>query len=372
MREGAFGKSLDLSIAGRYSDYSTFGGESTGKLGLRWQLADELLLRGSFAQGFRAPTIGELYGTLSRFDATLVDPCSGAGATTPECVADGVPPGYEQTNSQISVVTSGNPDLRPETSRSLMLGAVWSPSLAEDTAWSERLDLGVTFYKHTIDDAIQAPDAQAILDRCVATRDPLACASYDRSERGQIVRFDDILDNLGTIETDGWDFTAAWTLPEQSWGQLRFDSKTTFVGHYELVNESGQPEPRRPGIEVNNSAIPEWTSTLVTDWNRGPWSVAWTVRYIDELRESCGGANGFDICDDSANDVNQLDAVTYHDLQLSWNNSEWMRGFRVSLGVNNLTGEDPPICLSCSLNGYDASTYDLPGRFWYARLGLDF
>ncbi|WP_101926088.1 MULTISPECIES: TonB-dependent receptor plug domain-containing protein [Luteimonas] len=372
LRDSAFGQSLDLSIAGRYSDYSTFGGESTGKLGLRWQPVDELLFRMSYAEGFRAPSIGELYGTLSRFDATLVDPCSGGGATTPQCVADGVPPGYEQTNSQISVVTSGNEALEPERSRSFMVGAVWSPSFADETSWSDRLDLGVTFYRHNIDDAIQAPDAQGILDRCVATRDPVACASYDRSERGQIVRFDDILDNLGTIKTDGWDFNAGWTLPEHAWGRLRFDWKTTWVTRYELVNETGTPEPRRPGVEVNNSAIPEWTSTLVADWRTGPWSVSWTTRYIDSLTESCGGANGFPICDDSANDINGLGSTTYHDLQLSWRSTAWLKGTRVSLGVNNLGGKEPPVCLSCSLNGYDASTYDLPGRFVYARLGLEF
>ncbi|HEY9540844.1 MAG TPA: TonB-dependent receptor, partial [Luteimonas sp.] len=372
MRDGWLGKSLDLSLAERYSDYSTFGGESTGKIGLRWQVADELLLRGSFAEGFRAPSIGELYGTLSRFDATLVDPCSGAGATLPACVADGVPPGYTQTNSQISVVTSGNAELQPETSNSLMLGAVWSPSFAAQAAWSDRLDIGVTFYRHTIENAIQAPDAQAILERCVFQADPVACAAYDRSDRGQIVRFDDILDNLGTIKTDGWDVNVGWTLPEGDWGRLRFDWKNTFVGRYELVNESGAIEPRQPGVELNNSAIPEWTSTLVTDWRRGPWSVAWTVRHIDELTESCGGANGFDICDDSANDINRLPATTYHDLQVSWLSTAWMKGVRVSAGVNNITGKDPPICLSCSLNGYDASTYDLPGRFWYARVGFDF
>ncbi len=372
MKDGWFGKSLDLSVAERYSDYSTFGGESTGKIGLRWQVADELLLRGSFAQGFRAPSIGELYGTLSRFDATLVDPCNGAAATTPECVADGVPPGYQQTNSQISVVTSGNADLQPETSRSLMLGAVWSPSFAADVPWSDKLDIGVTFYRHTIDDAIQAPDAQTILNRCVFTRDPVSCASYDRSARGQIVRFDDILDNLGTIKTDGWDFNVGWTLPERDWGRLRFDWKNTWVGRYELVNEAGNIEPRQPGVELNNSAIPEWTSTLVTDWSRGPWAVAWTMRHIDALTESCAGANGFPICDDSAADVNRLGATTYHDLQVSWQNTAWMKGFRVSAGVTNLTGKDPPVCLSCTLNGYDASTYDLPGRFWYARVGFDF
>src|SRR3546814_12034369 len=98
MRDGWLGKSLDLSLAERYSDYATFGGESTGKIGLRWQVADELLLRGSFAECLRAPSMVELYGTLSRCDATRVDPCSGAGSTLPAFVADGVPPGYTPAN----------------------------------------------------------------------------------------------------------------------------------------------------------------------------------------------------------------------------------------------------------------------------------
>ena len=373
MKDGWLGKSLDLSIAGRYSDYSTFGGTSTGKIGLRWQIADELLLRGSFAEGFRAPSIGELYGTLSRFDATLVDPCNPPNQTSPGCVADGVPANYGgQTNSQISVVTSGNADLQPETSQSLMLGAVWSPSFASDTTWSDKLDLGVTFYRHTIEDAIQAPDAQTILNRCVLQGDAASCAFYDRTGTGQVSRFEDILGNLGTIKTDGWDFTAEWVWPEQAWGRLGFDWRTTWVTRYELVNESGQAEPRIPGVEVNNSAIPEWTSTLSATWSKGPWSATWSARYIDELRESCGGANGFDICDDSAADLNRLAATTYHDAQVSWHTDAWMKDFRLTLGVNNLTGKDPPVCLSCTLNGYDASTYDLPGRFWYARVGFGF
>ena len=141
---------------------------------------------------------------------------------------------------------------------------------------------------------------------------------------------------------------------------------------YELVNEAGQAEPRAPGVEVNNSAIPARTSNLSANWSKGGWSATWTARYIDRLRESCGGANGFDICDDSANDVNHLGATTYHDAQLSWGTDAWMKDFRITLGVNNVLGKDPPICLSCTLNGYDASTYDLPGRFWYARVGFGF
>ena len=371
-RGGFWGKSVDLSIAGRYSDYSTFGGTGTGKIGLRWQPADELLLRMSYAQGFRAPSIGELYGTLSRFDATLVDPCNKAASTTPKCVADGVPAGYEQANPQISVVTSGNRKLQPEESRSFMAGAVWSPSWAEDSSWASKLDLGVTFYRHTIDDAIQAPDAQSILNRCIDSRDPIACASYTRNDRGQITRFEDILANLGTINTSGWDFTAHWLLPQTNWGQLGFDWKATWVTRYELTNESGQLEPKRPGVEISDSSIPEWNSTLTTNWSYRNWNASWSMRYIDRLRESCAGANGFDICTDSANDRHWLGASTYHDAQVSWRTDAWMKGLKVTVGVNNVFAKNPPICLSCTLNGYDPGTYDLPGRFSYAKLSLDF
>jgi iron complex outermembrane recepter protein len=41
--------------------------------------------------------------------------------------------------------------------------------------------------------------------------------------------------------------------------------------------------------------------------------------------------------------------------------------------VNNVFSKEPPICLSCTLNGYDASTYDMPGsRFVYGRAEVRF
>ena len=374
-RDSAFAKAFDVSLAGRYSDYSTFGGHFTGKAGFRWQVADQFLVRGSFSEGFRAPSIGELYGTFSRFDATLQDPCSGAGATQPNCAAAGVPAGYEQPNPQISVVTAGNRDLQPETSHSYMLGAVWSPSWGENSAWSEKLDIGVTYYHHIIHDAIQAPDAQTILNRCVETNDADACSHYTRNANGAINSFNDILDNLGTIDTDGWDIDLGWSVPEQSWGQLRVDWRNTIVGKYVLTNEVGAKEPRSVGIEVNDSAIPEWTSTLATQWHKANWGVTWTMRHIDSLQESCAGADGFPICDVSSTattpSLNHLGSVTYHDLQVTWDTALF-KGLQLVGGVNNLGDKDPPVCLSCSLNGYDASTYDVPGRFWYVRANLKF
>jgi iron complex outermembrane receptor protein len=99
---------------------------------------------------------------------------------------------------------------------------------------------------------------------------------------------------------------------------------------------------------------------------------------MSALTESCGGADGFPICDQSSTDaagtnsLNHLGAVTYHDLQVSWRTAAFLKGLELIGGVNNLTDKDPPVCLSCSLNGYDASTYDLPGRFFYVRANLKF
>lgn len=48
-------------------------------------------------------------------------------------------------------------------------------------------------------------------------------------------------------------------------------------------------------------------------------------------------------------------------------------GLQLLAGVNNVFGKDPPVCLSCNLNSFDGTTYDLPGGgFWYIRADLRF
>ena len=44
--------------------------------GRPWRPVEDLLFRGSWSEGFRAPGIGELFGTPSRFDQEVDDPCS--------------------------------------------------------------------------------------------------------------------------------------------------------------------------------------------------------------------------------------------------------------------------------------------------------
>ncbi|MEJ2129753.1 MAG: TonB-dependent receptor, partial [Woeseiaceae bacterium] len=107
---GDSGQRFDVSAAVRYSDYDLFSGETVSKLGLNYAPMEDLVIRASWSEGFRAPNIGELFNTGSRFDASIVDPCSNAQPDVQaNCATLGVPPGYVQPNPQISVTTGGNP-----------------------------------------------------------------------------------------------------------------------------------------------------------------------------------------------------------------------------------------------------------------------
>jgi len=336
------------------------------------------VLRTSYAEGFRAPSIGELYGSAARADLQLFDPCSvGLGGTPPRgsaanCAALGVPGGFQQANSQISVTTGGNAELDPERSRSFSAGFVWSPWFGSNASWSERFDVEVTFYRHHIEGAIQAINAQTQLDLCVDTLDPLYCSGITRASTGAVSSFNNRLTNLGSIKTDGWDVDLFWTLPQTEIGQFKLGWQNTFVGRYEALGAAGQKQPQGPGVEVADSSIPEWTSNATLSWNLSNWNASWTVRHISKLTEECGDVAAFPICGNQAEGTNELAATTFHDMQVGYR-FDWMKGLQLSAGLNNVFDKDPPICLSCSLNGYDASTYDIPrGRYWYLRADLRF
>jgi iron complex outermembrane receptor protein len=361
---------LDLSAALRHSDYSLADAENTGRAGLRWQLGDNLLLRGTFAEGFRAPSIGELFGAAARFDAFLVDPClvqPGSSEAPRDCSAFGVAPGTPQTNQQVAVLTGGNPALAPEHSDSVSLGMVFSPRFGQGRWWSQSLDLELTGYQHRIDDAIQALDPQTQLDLCAAggPQSPF-CDTITRTAAGTIGAFGNRLQNFGRVETRGADLHVDWLWPEADWGQLRWRWSSSYVFHYREFDGNGLRQPRREGVVVNDSAIPELTSTLRGDWRYGDFELLWTARHIDAMREACGRAAELPVCSDPEQGSNRLGSVTLHDLQLGWH-APWLQGGRLAIGGNNLFDRASPPCLSCSLNGYEASTYDLPGRFFYFR-----
>ena len=377
---------FDLTAALRWSDYSTFGSTTTGKVGFRWQPIEDLVLRGTYSQGFRAPNLGELYG-LTQFGATLTDPCGPTGAPVVDrtngvsagleaaCVAAGVPDNFEQANTQITTFTGGNANLDPEKSDSWTVGAVYSPGWAEDASWSRKLDFEVSYYDHKIDGAIQSADLQTLLNLCYTTgngTDPNTCSPFTRQSSGNLNPPNNFLQNFGSVKTSGADLKINWLSPEWGFGSLSAALQTTWVNEYKAVDGDGNRSSRRVGIEVGDSAIPEWQTNVQLGWSKGDFGLTYGLRYIDAVEENCANATISDVpgCL-NARGYNTLGAVTYHDVQFSWKNA-LIEGLKLSVGGNNVFGKEPPICVTCSLNGYDAGTYDLPGGFWYVSADYRF
>ncbi len=273
------------------SDYSTFGSEFTQ---VRAALAGHRRAGVAYELGRRLPRADHRRAVrLGRaLDLTLVDPCSN-GNNPANCASLGVPAGFQQANPQISVTTGGNRELQPERARSFSAGFVWSPWFGNNAAWADRFDIEATFYRHQVDDAIQAIDAQTQLNLCVQTLDPQYCDGITRASTGGINSFNNRLTNLGSIKTDGWDVDLFWTLPITTIGRFKVTWQNTFVGRYEAAGAAGQQQPQHPGVEVNDSAIPEWNSNLALDWNLGAWNATWRLRHISGAARVVRQRGGF-------------------------------------------------------------------------------
>lgn len=364
LKQTPFFNLLEASLAARYSDYSTSGSETTFKAGVNWKPFEDLRLRGTWSQGFRAPSIGELFGSLSRFDATLNDPCSdlnnsGASATVrANCIAQGVPANgsYVQSSPQISVVTGGNADLKAETSESWVFGGVYSPG------WAPRLSLEANYYDIQVDGAIQAVDSGFILDNCAANADPTSCAAIRRDPvTGNIAQIQGVLQNIAGISTRGLDVVLSYRTGETGAGTFGLYWANNFLFDYTISIPAvdGVDEISREGTERGSpdQAYPKYKATGTIDWASGDWHASITGRYIDGVVEFA-----------DTPDENPMSSKFYTDIQIGWSPSFWDQRFGITLGVNNLFDTQPPGCISCNLNNFDPTTYDVPGQFGYVRL----
>jgi iron complex outermembrane receptor protein len=325
----------------------------------------DLLFRGSYAQGYRAPSIGELYGSASRFDQVITDPCSGMTAATAanvraNCVAQGVPASgsYVQLNSQLPVITSGNATLTPETSHSWNFSGVWEPSWMRDAAWAKGGSIEVAYSDIKLNEAIQAQNGQTLLDRCAETGDALSCSTITRTSSGAISAISNPLINIGGIKTRALDINLNWISPEWGFGTFGAHWFTTRLLEFSefVPTSSGLAKISREGTERGSpdQAYPKWKSNLMLDWDKAEFGATLTGRYISGVQE--------------ADDPNKLAERLYVDAQLRWTPARFADGLGVAVGLNTVFDKDPPGCVTCSLNNFDPNAYDAPGRFVYLRL----
>lgn len=392
LKDAPLAERLEFRAAARFSDYSNFGDTTNLSAGFTWKPYADLLVRGNYNEGFRAPSILELFRGQSDSFPTLLDPCSVPrfAQQSPETQArcrngiagiPGTPAGYEQANTQIRITLGGNPNLQPETAKSKTLGLVYSPGFLEG------FDVSLDWYNIQITNTIGTLGAQFLVTDCYVRGNLPSCAAISRDPAtGSITNV--LATTRNTLvgdEAEGYDLTLNYRF-DTDWGRFRITWDNAYVSFF---GDKGQP--RNGDVLIDGSvssgnfvgnyggrgggAYWRLRSNLTTNWEMGDWGATLGARYFSDLDEDCSfilfepavaqayGCQPFQsaIFPDG---VRKLGATTYFDGQVRWT-APW--NATVTVGGRNLFDRDPPVSFDTFANSFDPA-YDLPSsRFWYVQ-----
>ncbi|TFW32744.1 TonB-dependent receptor domain-containing protein [Massilia horti] len=376
---------LSINVASRYSDYSNFGSTTNSKASFMWKPIKDLLVRGTYAQGFRAPTLNDTFGGGSQSYDSFLDPCDSAvgnASREPEvaarCAALGVPAGYRQRNQAGSPVTAstqnpypsnsgaGNADIRPETSETRTVGLVYSPS------WVNGLSLSLDWWDILIKNRIAGVSASQTLTFCYVDNVPTYCNKVRRDSSGAIVELNRGNTNLGAMHTRGIDFGLKYRFPRTQFGQFGLRSDTTYVNSWqtkstntadyvEYVGESGYSRFK------NNSAL---------DWSLGNWSANLGMRFYSRIDDKCPFKNPVVDCNmpdqrySGGLGVNQLPSNYYFDLSVAY---KFPWNARLMVGANNVFDKKPFLVYTAGTSSSSAVDSERPiDRFIWMRYNQSF
>lgn len=346
-------KKLDLNIAVRGSHYSDFGNTVNPKMSVRYQPVSQWVLRSTYSEGFRAPSLIELFKGNSQHQATLSDPCS-----KPENV--GVLPGCVQQSdplrSQYLTLLGGNENLLAETSHNFSLGAVWQPDFIKS------LSLSIDYFRIDQNNVIDA-NAQFF----VTSNAELGLFSDRvlRDNEGEIVQVISTEANLGDRLISGIDFGASWHYTFDNFGTIATNLSATHLREYlSQISTLSQPQDLAgtfaDAAADGNGTLPEWKIHFSVYWQLAQWETAWSINHISPLSEIVPDLGKERI----------ISSWTTHDLQMSYLFSQ--DSARVTLGIDNVLDALPPFAASAFNDNFDSRNYDGTGRFWYAKLAYDF
>lgn len=367
-----FAQELSLTAATRYSDYDTFGDTVNSKFGFTWKPIDSLLVRGTWAEGFRAPTVGDLYGGISQSFEDYTDPCDtlfGSAAGSAACLAD-VPAGYRQpasdpdgqadgpgTQTPIPFLSGSNPNLTPETSESQTLGLVWSPTFATN------LNMSLDWWNIRIENTIVGDSPTTMLDDCYVRGIQSRCQSLTTFTRNPVTGAITSLSfggrNAGFVETEGFDFDLNYRM-ETDYGRFALSWLNTYVSKNEIKTDNLEGVPSQQNGFGGNFRL---RSNASLTWEMGEFGVTFGSRYFSGTKENCYFDDRCSLPNYAAPDtqglivpLNELGSNTFHDLQVRWN-APW--NATVSVGANNV------------FDHYAAPAYDQPNSGYSYYGGFD-
>lgn len=351
-------QALDASAGVRYSDFSSFGGHAAWQSGLRWQPLQSISVRASFATGYRAPSIGELYQLQVLSPVREFDPCGNdpTPAQRANCASHGVPGGsyVQDPNGTFGALSGGNERLGPERSRSFNAGL--------DFHWAGQVpgNAGIGFFRTQVKGFVSGASASDLLLQCADDNLQAACDQITRNADGSIQRVVATLQNFGRVSVRGLDFTLN-ARTETGAGRFQGGLLATYLMHRDKQVFEGSTVLDDAGTLSfdDYKSYPHWRGTAHLDWQRGPWRAVYAAQVIGGFTETAIYRFARDTVE------NPVRRVIYHDLEGGY---EFATGISLRAGVSNLTDEDPPFINQTTGSNTDDATYRLLGRTFFAQL----
>ncbi|HWK54819.1 MAG TPA: TonB-dependent receptor [Hyphomicrobiales bacterium] len=339
---------LNANLAYRGSTYERSGKIDSWKVGLDFQLVDDVRLRLTRSHDVREPTFFELFDALANV-GSVSDPRFGG----------------EQYN--FSQIQGGNPNLNPEEANTTVAGIVWQPT---SSSWLGGLQVSLDWYQVKIEDSVALLGVQPIVDECERGVQSL-CAQIERDPgTGKITRLYNTYLNVDQASTEGVDVEVAYRIEPDFVADQRESLTFRWLSGY-VKERSNTPFGGNPIDTAGSLGNPDLTSVMTTTYGLGPWSVQLQGRFIDSVLRNAQWVEGVDV------DDNTVSSMTWWNMRFGYS-GEFNNGsaYSINLNIQNIFDREPPIIASFSDFGGGGQSvnpnYDIFGRRYNLNVSYSF
>lgn len=396
LSDRAFFQNLNLNASVRYTDYKSYGSDTTYKLAGEWEFFPGFGIRGSYGTSYRAPALAEQFlGATSGFIGAANDPCDADnfptlnGAPNPSaytptqqqraanCAAVGINVATFQQNSGITSFTRGGAEtgLSAETSTNWSVGAVLQPRISSTTS----LSLAVDYFNIEVNNGVSSLSGTTILNRCYNETDFDPNGGFCRfvqRDANQALTVTSGYVNLSTDIVKGYEGSVRFAT-EIGGGRLVLNGNLT-----KYTEQSDRLFPEEILLDSNGTTnVPDWVGTFDATYRFDRTTLRYGFSWFDsssgtaeynQTSRTTGEVNQANV--DLLNDFYQIEVPDYwlHNASVQFNVND---KFELTAGVRNLFDKDPPkitVYYTTIGNAPLYSGYDYAGRTFFVNTTFKF
>lgn len=369
--------SLEFNLGGRYEKFLATGIDTyVSKFSVRLAPVEELVFRASWGEGFRQPSLYELFSTATFSLTPIANPVTGR---------------FEQEQD---VVFLGNSALSPEDTESWNLGVVYSPKFIKGATvsvdfWNVKRVGTVGF------------NAQDTVRRFFANEPLFPGEQVDTDINDEIILLTTVFQNSGRTDVKGLDFSASYLLQTENWGTFSFSVNATKLLKFQDADAPGLPRFDFVGFSddvdfrlVDNDqaagetiigpfgnqtqvvsqagsasdAQLEWKFNQTLTWNWRNFSSTISGYFTD------GFVDFDEAFPPNWGNIDRVHARWIWDVQSSYtffkDSEKWWGGTTITVGVDNLFAQKPPSAFANFGNtqGYPSFLYTAEVQFLWISI----